>query len=403
MANLTVEQIGYLRRMIAVLAWQHSMSAPTPQPPTRMQRLVRRPLLLILIASLVLHLLFGLVLGSWKIFSILTEDTVEIEVVPPPAAIQPQQRAYTMKTMRSQRSTALSTQIPISVDQASDLNLPKIDVPKPSSNQTAIKARGSASGIGGIGGGTGASGGFATLFGNTSPLAGALEGHFIDFKQDRYREKAPQQGWMDAGKDFLRTYKLREFRKFFNAPQKLYATHFYIPLINADEAPRAFGVETLVEPSQWVAVYQGQFRSAEGGSFRFVGTADDILIVGVKGRTVLSAGFTESNPGKWKADTEPSFSGPSVSQYLPKLTVGDWFKLAPNEPTELSVLIGEIPGGEFGCYLFIEEKGVAYETTQEGRPILPVFKLKDFSRSDIEQINRDGYPKRLDGQSFGFF
>tara|TARA_B100001971_G_scaffold133286_1_gene123057 strand:- start:14342 stop:15448 length:1107 start_codon:yes stop_codon:yes gene_type:complete len=368
-----------------------------------MQRLIRRPLLLILIGSLVLHLLVGLVLGSWKIFSILTEDETEMEVVAPPAAIEPQQREYQMKTMRSQRSTALSTQIPIAVDQPSDLNLPKIDVPKPSTDQTAIKARGSASGIGGIGGGTGASGGFATLFGNTSPLAGALEGTFIDFKQDRYREKAPQEGWMEAGKDFLRNYQLREFRKFFNAPQKLYATHFYIPIISADEAPRAFGVETLVEPSQWVAVYQGQFRSERGGRFRFVGTADDILIVGVKGRTVLSAGFTESNPGKWKADTEPSFSGPPASQYLPKLTVGDWFTLAANEPTELTVLIGEIPGGEFGCYLFIEEKGVEYEKTSEGRPVLPVFKLKDFSRSDREQINRDHYPKRLDGQSFGFF
>ncbi|HBR93973.1 MAG TPA: hypothetical protein DEA90_07385 [Opitutae bacterium] len=379
------------------------MSDSAPQPPTRMQRLIRRPLLLILIGSLVLHLLVGLVLGSWKIFSILTEDETEMEVVAPPAAIEPQQREYQMKTMRSQRSTALSTQIPIAVDQPSDLNLPKIDVPKPSTDQTAIKARGSASGIGGIGGGTGASGGFATLFGNTSPLAGALEGTFIDFKQDRYREKAPQEGWMEAGKDFLRNYQLREFRKFFNAPQKLYATHFYIPIISADEAPRAFGVETLVEPSQWVAVYQGQFRSERGGRFRFVGTADDILIVGVKGRTVLSAGFTESNPGKWKADTEPSFSGPPASQYLPKLTVGDWFTLAANEPTELTVLIGEIPGGEFGCYLFIEEKGVEYEKTSEGRPVLPVFKLKDFSRSDREQINRDHYPKRLDGQSFGFF
>ncbi len=379
------------------------MSDPPHNSPSRLQRLAKRPLLLILVGSLALHLLVGLILGSWKIFTILTKEDAEIEVVPPPESIQPQQREYKLKTMRTQRSTALSTQVPIAVDQPSDLNLPKIDVPMPDSNRSAIKARGSASGIGGIGGGTGDSGGFSTLFGNTSPLAGALEGSFIDFKQDRYRENPPKEGWMDAGKDFLRNYNLREFRKFFTAPQKLYATHFYIPLINADEAPRAFGVENLVQPSQWIAVYQGKFRSPTGGRFRFVGTADDILIVGVRGRTVLSAGFTESNPGKWKPDDAPKHPGPPVSQYLPKLTVGDWFDLAPNEPTELTVLIGEIPGGEFGCYLFIEEKGGHYETSGDGRPILPVFKLKDFSRSDIETINRDGYPKRLDGPSFGFF
>lgn len=380
------------------------MSDPPLQTPTRLQRLLRRPLFLILVGSLVLHLLAGLILGGRKIFSILAEEDVEIEVTLPPEAIQPQQRAYQLKTMRSQRSTALSTQLPIAVDQASDLSLPEIDVPKPRSKQTAIKARGSASGIGGgIGGGSGEGSGFSTLFGNTSPLAGALEGTFIDFKQDRYRENPPKDGWMDAGKDFLRNYNLREFRKYFNAPQKLYATHFYIPLINADEAPRAFGVETLVEPSQWVAVYQGQFRSAKGGSFRFVGTADDILIVGVKGRTVLSAGFTESMPGKWVPEDEPEYAAPSASEYLPKLSVGDWFKLGPNEPTELTVLIGEIPGGEFGCYLFIEEKGVEYETTSDDRPILPVFKLKDFSQNDINTIKGDGYEKRLDGSAFGFF
>jgi hypothetical protein len=208
---------------------------------------------------------------------------------------------------------------------------------------------------------------------------------------------------MEAGEDFLRNFRMREFRKFFNAPQKLYATHFYIPMMNADEAPRAYGVENLVEPSNWIAVYQGKFRSIAGGTFRFVGTADDILIVGVDGDTVLSAGFTESNPGKWEPNEEPAHRGPPVSEYLPSLTVGDWFELSPGEPHELTVLIGEIPGGEFASYLFIEEQGADYEHTGDGRPILPVFKLKEFSKSERETIQADGYPKRLDGPSFGFF
>ena len=376
----------------------------SPQPPqTVFHSLLKRPLLLILVASLALHLLVGLGLGSWKIFAIITEDEAEIEVVMPPEAIQPKQREYKLKTMRSQRSTAISTQIPITVDLPSEINLPKVDVPKPSSNKSTIKARGSAGDLGGgLGGGAGESG-FATLFGNTSPLTGALEGTFIDFKQDRYRENPPKQGWMDAGKDFMRNFRLSEFRKFFSAPQKLYATHFYIPLMSADQAPRAYGVEALVQPSQWIAVYQGKFRSISGGTFRFVGTADDILIVGVKDRTVLSAGFAESNPSKWTPDREPSHNAPPVSEYLPKLTEGDWFKLNPGEAAELSVVIGEIPGGEFGCYLFIEEKGVNYDKADDGRPILPVFKLKEFSQSERQAISQDGYPKRMDGQVFGFY
>lgn len=379
------------------------MSDSAKKQPTRAQRLLRRPFLLILLGSLALHIVAGLVLGSWKIFTLLTKDEEELTVVVPPEAIQPRQREYQLKTMRSQRTTALSTQVPIAVDQPSDLNLPKIDVPKPDTSRTNIQARGAAGDIGGnLGGGAGGSG-FATLFGNTSPLAGALEGTFIDFKQDRYRENPPNEGWMEAGDDFLRNFRLREFRKFFNAPQKLYATHFYIPLMDASEAPRAYGVENLVEPSQWVAVYQGQFRSVAGGEFRFVGTADDILIVGVKGKTVLSAGFAQYNPTGWSPREEPQFAAPPVSQYLPKLTVGDWFKLPAGEPVDLTVTIGEIPGGEFASYLFIQEKGVEYETTSEGRPILPVFKLKDLSQAERQTISADGYPKRLDGPTFGFF
>lgn len=369
---------------------------------TALQRLFKNRLLLILCISLLLHLLVGLIFGSWKIFSILTKDEAVFEVATPPQAIQPQQREYKIKTLRSQRSSAMATQIPITVDLPNSIDLPSIQIPKTESALSAIKARGEAGSLGAGLGGTGEMG-FATLFGNTAPLAGALEGTFIDLKQDRYRENAAKATWMEVGKDFVRSYRLREFRKFFNAPQKLFATHFYIPLMDAGEAPRAYGVENLVQPGNWVASYQGKFKSKSGGTYRFVGTADDILIIGVEGETVLSAGFRESNPGKWEPRDSPEHSGPPVSEYLPKLTVGDWFELPAGKPADLSVLIGEIPGGEFGCYLFIEQRGVQYETTAEGRPILPVFKLKEFSRSERQSIEQDGYPKRLDGEVFGFY
>ncbi len=375
------------------------MIASTSARKTPLQRLLKRPLWLILCISLLLHLMVGLFFGSWKIFSILTKDEAVFEVATPPQSIQPKQRDYKIKTMRAQRSTAMATQIPITVDMPNSIDLPSIQIPKTQSAQSAIKARGDAGSFGAGDGG----GGFTTLFGNTAPLAGALEGTFIDLKQDRYREGASGEDWMDVGKGFLRSYRLREFRKCFNAPQKLFATHFYIPLMAADGVPRAYGVENLVEASNCVALYQGKFRSLSGGRYRFVGTADDILIVGVDGKTVLSAGFTEANPGKWEPKDEPVHSGPPVSEYLPKLTVGDWFDLPAGAPVDLSVLIGEIPGGEFGCYLFIEKSGETYETTAEGRPILPVFKLKEFSRSERQTLEQDGYPKRLDGEVFGYY
>ena len=225
----------------------------------------------------------------------------------------------------------------------------------------------------------------------------------VDFKQNENRDPATRAGWMDAGKDFFRTWKKREFRRYFQAPQPLYATHFYIPLISADEAPRSYGVENLVEPSDWATVYQGRFQSKEGGRYRFVGTADDVLIVGVDEIVVLSAGFPQSNPTRWEPEEDPIHRGPPVSEYLPPITYGDWFEMKPGNPMALAVVLAELPGGEFASYLFIQKEGVNYPKTDNGRPILPVFKLKEFSSADRARLAGDGYPKDLDGPVFGYF
>ena len=368
------------------------------------QKVLNRPLLLIVLGSILLHLIIALGIGSWKIYNIFTEDEAEIQVFHQPAAIQPKYREYKLKTMQSQRSTAITPQVPIALDQNSDINIPLIKIAKNTKNNSDITARGSTNNTSdGFGNGMGNSSGFSTLFGNTSPLIGSLEGTLIDFKQDRFKESPPNKGWMESGKDFLRNFDLREFRKFFNSPQKLYATHFYIPMMSADVAPRSYGVENLVAPSHWVAIYQGKFRSEHGGVFRFVGTADDILIVGVDGKIVLSAGFPQYNPSKWRPKKDPQHEPPAVSEYLPKLTEGDWFKLPPNSPMDITVVVGEIPGGDFASYLFIEERGADYKTTRQGRPILPVFKLKDFSRAEQKTIQADYYEKQLDGSNFGFY
>jgi hypothetical protein len=46
---------------------------------------------------------------------------------------------------------------------------------------------------------------------------------------------------------------------------------------------------------------------------------------------------------------------------------------------------------------------VQYETTAEGRPILPVFKLKELTRPERQNLEADRYPKRLDGEVFGYY
>jgi hypothetical protein len=365
----------------------------------------KRPLLLVLLISLGAHVLGGLILGGIAIFNIMRPVEAEIEVLPPPEATRPEARPYQARAVRNQRATTLAPPTPLTVDQPSDFPLPSLDVPMPDVGPVNLDVRGQSASLGmGLGDGVGGPG-FETLFGNTSPLAGALRGVLIDFKQNTMGRPTGQEAdaWLAAGRNFVRSWDVREFRRYFQAPQPLYSSHFYIPMIQADEAPRAFGVEGTVEPRYWIAVYQGQFRSREGGTFRFAGTGDDILMVGVNRNWVFSGGFEQYNPIRWRSPERATHAPPRVSDFLPPITYGEWFDLPAGQPVDITVVVGEMPGGEFASYLFIEQRGVEYRRTSYGRPVLPIFKLRELSRTERERLSADGYEKDLDGPVFGFF
>lgn len=52
---------------------------------------------------------------------------------------------------------------------------------------------------------------------------------------------------------------------------------------------------------------------------------------------------------------------------------------------------------------FIQKEGVDYPKRNDGWPILPVFKLKEFSADERQRLASDDYPKDLDGPVFGYF
>ena len=70
-----------------------------------------------------------------------------------------------------------------------------------------------------------------------------------------------------------------ELNRFYKAPQQLYAAQFYIPRTPAKDAPKAYGGDDKVKPSQWLAIYRGKVRAPKSGTFRFVGLGDDYLVV----------------------------------------------------------------------------------------------------------------------------
>jgi hypothetical protein len=191
-------------------------------------------------------------------------------------------------------------------------------------------------------------------------------------------------GWKDYG-----------LKEYFIAPREKYATSFVIPSISAEDAPKAFGVEGQVNPRLWIAWYRGEIAAPESGRYRFVGFCDDYLFVRVKKNLVLD--------GSWHRITDCSSNDPDDRKYKTysdqRLVVGDWFYAGKGKPLPVDILIGEEPGGNFFCQLYIQQEGVDYptntesytdsetkETTSHDRPILPVFKTVEIPEQMLEKM-----------------
>lgn len=200
-----------------------------------------------------------------------------------------------------------------------------------------------------------------SVFGTAQRSAGALIGILYDFKQDQKRKPIPMDRhifekvvaqFVDNGWDegLLNAY--------YRVPRALYTTELLIPTIDADTAPRAFGVEKTVEPRTWMVHYKGQVAAPSDGAYRFLGDADDFVAVAINGETVLVA----DTPGtslrvKWfSKEAEVRLHG----RYGGKFVVGDWIDLRAGQPIDLDVITGESPGGQMRCQLAVQKKGVDY-------------------------------------------
>ena len=190
----------------------------------------------------------------------------------------------------------------------------------------------------------------------------ALIGILYDLKQTQQREptKETERTYKGVIADFLKSNWDEDIlNRYFRVTRPVYTTQIFIPTINADQAPKAFGVSDVVKPRMWVVHYKGQVAPPEGGVYRFSGNADDILAVSINNRTVLVAGRPDCLPPKtvWHSsvpdERETSF--------------GDWISLKAGEVVDFDVIIGERPGGQFRALLWIEKEGAS------GRR--PIFKL----------------------------
>ncbi len=204
----------------------------------------------------------------------------------------------------------------------------------------------------------------------------SLIGILYDLKQTQDRAKTGMTVnlYSQVISEFL-TKKLDDsvMDRFYRVTQPLYATQFYIPIMSAKEAPKAFGAEKTVSPSMWLIHYKGQVVPPETGRFRFVGYADDWIAVAVNGETALVSTHPNSKLPQtpWKSPEKLGMKAGNGN-----LSVGDWIDFKKGVPFDIDIVIGERPGGYFCAFLMIEKEGGSYEMTPDGKfPILPIFQV----------------------------
>ncbi len=224
-------------------------------------------------------------------------------------------------------------------------------------------------------------------FGSEKVDGSGLIAILYDFKQDQERNRLPPSDYAQTVREFLvKGWDEGVLDKFLRVTRPLYATQIFIPRISANSAPKAFGVDKVVEPSRWLIHYKGQVSPPEDGVYRFVGYADDIMTVGVDGTTVL-IGARFRLDDVWAPKEPPGAPVPDGA----RLTYGDWIPMKKGEPVDLDVLVGEVPGAAFCAFLLFQKQGVEYPKTESGDLILPVFQLR---KADVPETTPESGPVR---------
>ena len=350
----------------------------------------RRPLLSVLVLSLSLHLCIGLFMGGAVIIKMLEPAKPILEAPPEAIGIEPEKLEYKIKLQKSQKKSSAPMPSPIIADVVSDLSMDSIDLNLKTPN-TTFKLKGS---VGeskgtGTGNGNGQGDGFGrdggselniqlTDFGYKGFVSGTLEGYLYDTKYDPSKRVLIDKELlkMPSGNDFeMYTYSVsgmkdymfpivKKFtsgswnadylsKRFFRSENKLHASYWIIPKKNASAAPQSFDAQGSIDPRGIIAHYNGSFIPEESGYFRFVGRADDILIVKLGNRIALDASYENgySKIDVEKYDKESGFFGMDAS------FCGRWIKWEAGEPMDLDVLVGECPGGDFAAYLLYQKRG----------------------------------------------
>ncbi len=353
-------------------------------------------------------LLGGLILFFTVIFIAGQAEPEFMPYLPPEENLHPTKQP-TMQDLTS-RPSSPSHEVAPSVVVAfasAEVKVEQVDVPLDDAAVGTSANLNLGIGIGDLGPGPGTGGG---VLGDDEAGGSALEGSFYDLKQTRqgsptgiqlsgdHVEAAGRIEVMRILNEFSKGWNPGVLSKYYQAPTKLYASHFMLPgTVSAAYAPECYRCADKVQPSAWVAVYRGKVKAPVSGTFRFVGTGDDALMIRFNNQTVLEAGWAipSAFDGTDRATTLGSISAggggkeyhqairegrdavhrgyefitqPSIPKWnaeLGGLTAGREFIVQKGKTYPIEILISEVPGGFFGFAVLIQRKeGSAYDNSK---------------------------------------
>ena len=220
-------------------------------------------------------------------------------------------------------------------------------------------------------------------FGGHERKGATLIGIFYDLKQTQRRQpipNAPAHYESTIDEFVVSGFDEALLNRFFRAALPLYTTQIAMPDMSAAIAPKAFGVEGVVKPSNWIIHYKAQIAPPADGTYRFVGNVDDLLVVAINRKVVLVGNWPNTNLKKlnWKSNSTP---GPTVAANTYS-KYGDWIDLKSDVPVDLDIVLGERPGGKFQGVILYEKKGETYPLTAKGQAILPLFQTAENRMKD---------------------
>jgi hypothetical protein len=338
--------------------------------------------------ALLLHLILFLLVATWVIFQAPKPEpeaefgrveSIPVKLPPPPeppasgdAAANPHfepQPVVVPVTTPTHTITTANFNFSVDTSKVIDQAMSHINLPQATGAGLTQGAGNASSGSG-----------MSSVFGSSSGSNTELIGYLYDLKQtpdrkptDNMEDAAGSRNVMNFLRSFVKDWNMSSLDQYYKSPAPLYATQIFIPERHSEDSTKAFGVDSVVAAKRWIIVYNGKVIPPESGTFRFVGWADDFLLVRWDGANVLDASYPseEVDPSANSEDAGGK-DGDQTDKY------GKWIQMEAGVPVPIQVLIGEGPGGYSGFRLLIQKQG---DDSQGGD--YPVFQLQDGPIPDL--------------------